>query len=90
MSEKLKDLSSAENVAWDVPKSRVICGAHLVNTVIQSILKDGFKATGPDAGMDELDEDALIDLASSSTNPIIKVRLCITPYLVFRAVVKLF
>ena len=73
MAEKLHELAAAVNVSWDVPQSRVICGAHLINTVVQSVLKDSLKATGPEAGMDVLDEDALIDLAAASTNPIIKV-----------------
>ena len=73
MSEKLKDLACAHNVNWDVPQSHVICGAHLINTVVQTVLKDILKATGPDAGMDEIDEDALVDLASSpSANPMLK------------------
>jgi hypothetical protein len=73
MAGKLQDLASAVDVPWDVPQSRVICGAHLINTVVQSILKDTLKATGPETGMEELDEDALIDLAATSTNPVIKV-----------------
>ena len=73
MSEKIKDLSFADDTAWDVPQSWIICGAHLINTVVQAVLKDVLRATGPDSGMDEADEDALIDLAGSSSSPIIKV-----------------
>jgi hypothetical protein len=71
MSTQIYDRTTSLNKSWDAPSNHILCGAHVLNTVVQEVLKVALKAT--ELGMEEEDDVALAQLAATGCNVVLKV-----------------
>jgi len=80
MCTQILEATTALNKPWDAPSNHILCGAHIMNTVVQEVLKVSLKATA--LGMEESDDEALANLAEDGGSVVLKVcklwKYCVT------------